>query len=137
MSKNKKLARSQKDFILGGVCGGIAEYFEVDSMLIRLITAILIFSGVGFLIYIFMWIILPIEGHDDKDHKKTVKLEKDEKTNEYKAKKSNNFREFLGLLLIIIGLLLFLGKIFYISPEMIGISIMIIVGILLLITSSN
>lgn len=137
MSKNKKLARSQKDFILGGVCGGIAEYFEVDSMLIRLITAILIFSGVGLLIYIFMWIILPIEGHDDKDHKKTVKLEKDEKTNEYKAKKSNNFREFLGLLLIIIGLLLFLGKIFYISPEMIGISIMIIVGILLLITSSN
>lgn len=137
MSKNKKLARSQKDFILGGVCGGIAEYFEVDSMLIRLITAILIFSGVGLLIYIFMWIILPIEGHDDKDHKKTVKLEKDEKTNEYKAKKSNNFREFLGLLLIIIGLLLFLGKIFYISPEMIGISIMIIVGILLLVTSSN
>ncbi len=137
MSKNKKLFRSQKDFILGGVCGGIAEYFEVDSMLIRLIAAILIFSGVGFLIYIFMWIILPIEGYDDKDNKKTVKLEKDKKTNEYKEKKSNNFREFLGLLLIIIGLLLFLGKIFYISPEMIGISMMIIVGILLLVTSSN
>jgi len=137
MSKNKKLYRSQKDYILGGVCGGIAEYFDVDSILIRLITIILIFSGAGLLIYIFMWIIIPTSEDNDKKDKKTVKLEKDKKTNEYKEKRSNNFREFFGLLLIILGLLLLMGKIFSISPEMIGISMLIIIGILFLVTSSD
>ncbi|MCF7795760.1 PspC domain-containing protein [Patescibacteria group bacterium] len=136
MSKNKKLYRSQKDYVLGGVCGGIAEYFDVDSILIRLIAIILLFSGAGFLIYIFMWIVIPTE-KDDKKHKKTVKLEKDKKTNEYREKEVNNFKEFVGLLLIVLGLLLLMGKIFSISPEMIGISMLIIIGILFLVTSSD
>ena len=50
MSKVKKLYRSQKDFVLSGVCGGVAEYFDVDSMFIRLIALILIFSGAGLLV---------------------------------------------------------------------------------------
>ena len=136
MSKVKKLYRSQKDYVLGGVCGGIAEYFDVDSMFIRLIALILIFSGAGPVIYILMWIIVPFENKDKKD-KKTVKLEKDKKTNEYKEEKSSNFREFLGLLLIVLGVLLLIGRLFSISPEIIGILILIVIGILFLVTSSD
>ncbi len=137
MSKIKKLYRSQKDFILGGVCGGIAEYFDVDSILIRLIAIILIFSGAGVLIYILMWIIIPVFNSNFEKQKETVKLEKDEKTNEYKEKKSNNFRELLGLILIVLGFILLIGKLFSISPEVIGILILIIVGILFVVTSSD
>lgn len=39
---NKKIYRSQKDKMLGGVCGGIAEYFNIDSTIVRLL-AILLF----------------------------------------------------------------------------------------------
>jgi phage shock protein C len=139
MSKVKKLYRSRKDYVLSGVCGGVAEYFDVDSMFVRLIAIILIFSGAGFLIYILMWIIIPFENEDNKDKKdkKTVKLEKNEKTNEYKEKKSSNFREFLGLLFIVLGVILLIGRLFSISPEIIGILILIVIGILFLVTSSD
>lgn len=60
--KIKRLYRSEKDKMIGGVCGGIAKYFGVDPVLIRVIAIILFFmSGFGFLAYIIMWIIMPLE----------------------------------------------------------------------------
>lgn len=59
----KKLYRSSYDKMLGGVCGGIAEYFDVDPTLIRLIVAFLIFMS-GFLpgiaFYLIAWAIIPL-----------------------------------------------------------------------------
>lgn len=56
----KRLYRSGKDKILGGVCGGIAEYLGVDPVLIRFIWAIAVFFfGTGVLLYIIAWIIIP------------------------------------------------------------------------------
>lgn len=56
----KKLYRSKGDRKIGGVCGGIAEYFGIDSTLIRLIAVILIFvSGAGLIAYIVAWAIIP------------------------------------------------------------------------------
>jgi phage shock protein PspC (stress-responsive transcriptional regulator) len=56
----KKLYRSKKDRILGGVCGGIAEYAKIDSTLIRLAFAIsVLFGGFGILAYLIAWIIIP------------------------------------------------------------------------------
>ncbi|POR01780.1 hypothetical protein AU468_07435 [Alkalispirochaeta sphaeroplastigenens] len=50
--EGKKLYRSRRDRKLLGVCGGIAEYFGVDSTLVRLITILLVLvSGSGFLAY--------------------------------------------------------------------------------------
>jgi len=40
----KKIYRSQKNKVIGGVCGGIGEYFDIDPVLIRLIFIILFFS---------------------------------------------------------------------------------------------
>ena len=56
----KKLYRSKKDSMIAGVCGGIAEYFDVDLTLIRLLTVIFVLlGGAGVLAYIIAWIIIP------------------------------------------------------------------------------
>jgi phage shock protein C len=58
----KRLFRSRKDRILGGVCGGMGNYFNLDPVLVRVIWAVLFFAaGVGFLAYIVAWIIVPEE----------------------------------------------------------------------------
>ncbi|MCX6801106.1 MAG: PspC domain-containing protein [Candidatus Diapherotrites archaeon] len=56
----KRLYRSRKDRILGGVCGGVAEYFNIDPVIVRVlwILATLLW-GFGLLLYITMWIIVP------------------------------------------------------------------------------
>jgi phage shock protein C len=59
MAKIKKLYRSGNDRILGGVCGGIAEYLEVDPTLIRLIWILLALNGVGILGYLIAWVLIP------------------------------------------------------------------------------
>ncbi|KUK86086.1 MAG: Phage shock protein C, PspC [candidate division TA06 bacterium 34_109] len=58
----KKLYRSRKDRKIAGVCGGIAEYFNIDSTIVRLLAVITIFFGGGGIIaYIISWIIIPEE----------------------------------------------------------------------------
>ena len=55
----KRLYRSKKDKMIGGVCAGLADYFEVDPSIVRLIWAFLILGGVGLVAYIVCWIIIP------------------------------------------------------------------------------
>ncbi len=56
----KRLYRSNKDKILGGVCGGLAEYFDVDPVIVRLIWVLAaLLAGAGILAYIIAWIIIP------------------------------------------------------------------------------
>ncbi len=56
----KKLYRSTTDRMLGGVAGGIAEYFGFDSTLVRLVFALLIISaGFGLVAYIIAWVVIP------------------------------------------------------------------------------
>jgi len=56
----KKLYRSGTDKMLGGVCGGIAEYFQVDSTLVRLAFIFLLFlGGSGFFLYLVGLIVMP------------------------------------------------------------------------------
>ncbi len=59
----KRLTRSSRDKMLGGVCGGIGEYFGVDPTLIRLGFAVLAVLGAGspFLLYLLLWIIVPLD----------------------------------------------------------------------------
>jgi phage shock protein C len=55
---NKRLYKSSTDRILFGVCGGIAEYFDVDAMIIRLLMLVFALTGAGVLFYIFAAIIM-------------------------------------------------------------------------------
>jgi phage shock protein PspC (stress-responsive transcriptional regulator) len=56
---NKRLFRDENDKVLGGVCSGLANYFNIDVVIARIIFVVLLFSGVGFLTYIIMWIAVP------------------------------------------------------------------------------
>jgi len=60
---SKKLYRSVTDKKIAGVCGGLAEYFEVDSTVVRLIFIALLLLGVGpaLLLYLIMWLVVPEE----------------------------------------------------------------------------
>lgn len=71
----KRIYRSENDSVIGGVCAGIGEYFEVDPVLIRIIAvilALLAFSGV--IAYFILWIIIP----------KKPKIERKEKVSKKK-----------------------------------------------------
>jgi len=60
MKETKRLYRSAKGKLLGGVCGGIAEYFNIDPVIIRLLWVLFVLAyGVGILFYIIAWIIIP------------------------------------------------------------------------------
>ncbi len=61
MSGNvKKLRRSLTDKKIAGVCGGLAEYFGVDSTVVRIIFLfLLIFCGGGLLLYLIVWLLTP------------------------------------------------------------------------------
>ncbi|MBC8059702.1 MAG: PspC domain-containing protein [Clostridiaceae bacterium] len=57
----KRLYKSSTDKMLEGVCGGVAEYFEVDSTLVRIgYAAMIIFAGTGILLYIICAIVMPV-----------------------------------------------------------------------------
>jgi phage shock protein PspC (stress-responsive transcriptional regulator) len=57
----KKLYRSKKERMIGGVCGGIGEFLEIDPTIVRVIWAFLtiLSIGVGIIAYILAWIIIP------------------------------------------------------------------------------
>ncbi len=57
-----QLSRSANDRMLGGVCGGLARYFGVDSTLVRLVFVLAVISGLSPLIYIILWVVMPQEG---------------------------------------------------------------------------
>lgn len=57
MSKKLKLSTDKK---IAGVCGGVAEYLNVDATLVRIIWLLLVLCfGVGALAYIICWILMP------------------------------------------------------------------------------
>lgn len=69
--ERKRLYRDSSDRIIGGVCSGIANYLNVDPAIVRILFAIVSFGGfgLGILIYILFWIVLPsrdIEGFSGK-----------------------------------------------------------------------
>jgi len=58
----KRLYRSKKDHLIAGVCGGLAEYFHIDPVIVRLIALLLLLPGgaPGLLPYLILWLLVPI-----------------------------------------------------------------------------
>ena len=130
--ETKKLHRSQNDKIIAGIAGGLAEYFEVDPTIIRLIFVLItLFGGSGVLLYLILWVLIPKDSEGkmviDKDRVKEVAEEiknkaedigkgiKEEfkKEDVQKSKeKSRKSGGLFGWILVIAGIL-FLINIFY------------------------
>ena len=57
---SKKLQRDTNNKVIGGVCSGLAKYFEIDAALVRLLFAVAFFAfSTGFWLYVILWIIMP------------------------------------------------------------------------------
>jgi phage shock protein C len=62
-SRGKRLLRAREGRMLAGVCKGLADYFGIDVNLVRLGFGVFtVFWGLGALIYVLAWVLLPEEG---------------------------------------------------------------------------
>jgi phage shock protein PspC (stress-responsive transcriptional regulator) len=60
-----QLRRRVADRVIGGVAGGLGDYFNIDPLLFRIgFVGLMIFGGAGLVIYLVAWLLLPAEGHD-------------------------------------------------------------------------
>ncbi len=124
----KKVYRSRSDCKVAGVCGGLAEYFNIDTILLRLALVLMaLYGGAGLILYLVAWLMIPPNPDEDgsepferseRARKKVIstvqgvgeKLEETWKT----GRKSGFTKEgrgtlILGILLLFLGLLFLLG----------------------------
>lgn len=63
----KRLYKSDTDVMIGGVCGGLAEYFNIDPTVMRLIFVLFgVTTGSGFCFYLLLWVILPTKNNNSE-----------------------------------------------------------------------
>lgn len=61
----RRLYKSRDDRVIAGVCGGLAEYFGIDPVIVRVIAVALVFAGgAGLLAYVAAWLLVPEHGAD-------------------------------------------------------------------------
>jgi phage shock protein PspC (stress-responsive transcriptional regulator) len=147
----KHLYRCKENRIIAGVASGIAEYFEVDPNLIRLLFVLLFFipPAVGFWLYLAGIIFIPEEGTKNKDKDIAKEVERTahnaknfilETSSAFKKtmKESINRRRVLGGILLVLGLVFLLDR-FYsaASPSLFWGLIFLFVGIVLLAQTSK
>ncbi len=103
----KKLYRSTHDRIIAGVAGGLAEYFDVDSTIVRALFIILIFTGwgAGILLYILLAIIVPPEPSESLKKESTHKEES-------APERRTHTKNFIAIILIAIGAIVLINKFF-------------------------
>ena len=57
----KRLYRSRRERMIAGVCGGLADYFDMDPTWVRIIFIVfLLLGGSAFLVYLIMWLVVPL-----------------------------------------------------------------------------
>lgn len=90
----ERLRRSERDRVIAGVCGGLAEYLRVDATLVRVAFVVLaFFGGSGAILYLVLWLVMPPAGAPG-----TIDAAQ------------GRGRELVGLVLIAIGALWLLGN---------------------------
>lgn len=109
---HRKLHRSADDRILAGVCGGIAEYFDVDPVLVRIAFVIFSMGGMGIFAYIILALIIP-----SKEGSAHARVDTSEKADEFVEEavekiKGVRGRNMIGAVLIGFGLIALLHQLF-------------------------
>ena len=117
--ENKRLYRSQKNSVIAGVCGGLAEYFNVEPVLIRgLFVVAILAGGGGVLVYIVLWIITPleaglftksVENEESMNEESNEEKFKTDKMEEQK-KQRNDGNLWGGLILIALGAMFLIDR---------------------------
>ena len=102
---SKKLQRDTNNKVIGGVCSGLAKYFEIDAALVRLLFAVAFFAfSTGFWLYVILWIIMP-----GADLSQTANAAENNDTVDHLANVGNNKENkgalIAGLVLIFLGVM--------------------------------
>jgi phage shock protein C len=118
----ERLYRSRRVRVFGGVAGGIAQYFNIDPIIIRILfIAFTILHGFGLLLYIILWIVVPEEPFElaysfkPDEHANTEGTPDGTTSNTFgdttvQTKKSSSGRMIAGILLIAIGIIFFADR---------------------------
>ena len=91
----KKLYKSRKNKMIGGVCGGLADYLNMDPTIVRILAAILcVIKGAGIILYIVAFIVMPYDEEDfsenDAENLKSANIDPEEEKKSKKSEKSGN-----------------------------------------------
>lgn len=118
----RRLYRSRDKKVVAGIAGGLGEYLDIDPVIIRiLIVLITIFHGIGIIIYIVMWIIIPEVPYNKVNQEKSTEFSDDnentilqnpgkDEVRDKALKSSSNSRKVFGVILIFIGVFLLFEK---------------------------
>ena len=119
----RRLHRSREDRILGGVCAGLARYFNIDPTIARIgAAALLLLGGVGIIAYLAAWLLVPEEGSDEPLLRTGIAVE------------HSRTRVIAGGALLVVALLVIAGRLIPdVSDDLIAPSILALAGILLLV----
>ncbi|MBQ2498812.1 MAG: PspC domain-containing protein [Bacteroidales bacterium] len=115
MEGNKILYRSRKNRVIAGVCAGLADYFNIDISLMRVLFFVALLCGsFGFWMYVILWIVVPEEnilGPGDNEqyrsqssYGETIDITPNEDGEPDNGKKNVNGAMIASLILIFIGL---------------------------------
>jgi phage shock protein PspC (stress-responsive transcriptional regulator) len=118
------LRRRATDRVIGGVAAGIADYLNIDPVLVRAIfVGLVIFGGAGVVLYLGAWLLIPIEGQDRSPFEQALP----------------RFGWLPTVVLIIASVAFLFGVVFpsvnggfYIDGWMVGILVLVVIGIFLL-----
>lgn len=128
-----RLYRSNRERMFAGVAGGLAEYFGVDVVFVRLLWVLAFFMGGGILIYLIAWLIIP-----ENPYANGVNPEESTETQEEQKEDENRWR-LGGIFLIVVGLIFILRELIpwsLFNRNLIPI-FLIILGLFILIRSFN
>jgi phage shock protein C len=118
----KQIVKSKTDRVIDGVCGGLAEYFGIDAVIVRLVFVILIFiKGLGLFLYLILTIIMPGADKTDRPAKETIRenveelgekiREAGENLDETLSKQRDSKRaRWFGFFLILLGIIFLLDN---------------------------
>ena len=135
----KRLHRSDDNRVVAGVCAGLADYFQVDPVLVRLIFVALGFiNGLGIVIYLIMWLVVPDEGHSHMAGEDLVRANVDEIGGRLRElggqmRGAPQGKLIGGVVLVVLGVLFLLQNIFpHIGGELLWPLALIVIGAFLL-----
>lgn len=104
-NNNKRLFRSRNNRVVAGVCSGLADYFNIDIALMRVLFVVATICGsFGFWMYIILWIVVPEENIIGPGFNENIDITPKDENAPKEEKKSVNGALIAGLVLIFIGM---------------------------------
>lgn len=115
----KRIYRSTTDKVIGGVCGGLGEYFGIDPTWVRVLFVLSLFAeGVGLLAYLIGWIVIPKEPEMATAAPAAEETTMNAQTsaasrNTSEAHKARGVGFLPGVILVILGMIFLFDHVFY------------------------